>query len=120
MILEFKGVGGIEASSVPGLDSCGGILIGEVGDDDVADVVSELGWVQLEVAFSSEVDLGSFFKSSPAVSELDTLIWVVDDGIGVERVDTKGSDSFSGNSLNNLPWGKGLRNDVFEVRMVTT
>jgi len=87
---------------MPRLDSSGAIISVDVGDQDAADIFSDLGSAKFEVALRSNTDLGSFLKSTPTVSQLNTLVGEVDHRISVVRIDTQGCNSFSWDSLNHL------------------
>lgn len=104
VVSNFEVIGWVETQPVSGLNCGGWVFIMNVGDDDSTDILSDLSRTQLEIALGSNIDLWSLFECSPTVSQLNTFVGVIDDSISVVRVDSKRSDSFGRDSLNDLAW----------------
>lgn len=101
-----------------GLNCSCWVFIVDIGHNNIADIFFDLSSAKFKIAFWSDASFWSFFKSTPTVSEFDSLAGKVDHWIRIVRVDAKSSDLFSGNSLNNLSWGKSFGNDVLQVWMI--
>ena len=85
-----------------GLDCGSGVFGVNVRDQNVADVVPELTRTQLEITIAFDGNFSPLVDGPPAVSQLKSLVGVVDDRVGKVGVDSESSYPLGGDSLNNL------------------